>query len=66
MPADQAPSTAAVWTIRSTAVRTRDGPERLDQVYRRLMSDTSCHEPPPAPDRPLGRTRAASPPASGR
>ena len=66
MPVDQPPSTAAVWTIRSTAVRTRDGPERLDQVYRRLISHTSCHEPPPAPDRPLGRTRAASPPASGR
>ena len=65
MPASQRPPTAAAWTIRSTAVRTRDGPERLDQAYHRLKSDTSRHELP-APDRPLGRTCAASPPASGR
>ena len=66
MPVGQRPPTAAAWTIRSTTVRTRDGPERLDQAYRRLVSDTSRHEPPPAPDRPPGRTCAASPPASGR
>ena len=65
MPAGQRPPTAAAWTIRSTTVRTRDGPERLDQAYRRLMSGTSRHEPP-TPDRPLGRPCAASPPASGR
>jgi len=64
MPAGQRPPTAAAWTICSTAVHTRDGPERLDQAYRRLVSDTSRHEP--APDRPPGRTCAASPPASGR
>ncbi len=28
---------ASAWTIRSVAVRSRDGPERLDQVYRRLI-----------------------------
>jgi hypothetical protein len=66
MPAGQRLPTAAAWTIHSTAVRTRDGPERLDQAYRRLVSDTSRHEPPPAPDRPLGRACAASPPAFGR
>jgi hypothetical protein len=31
---------APTWTIRSVSVRTRDGPERLDQVYRRLLSNT--------------------------
>jgi hypothetical protein len=64
MPAGQRPPTAAAWAICSTAVHTRDGPERLDQAYRRLVSDTSRREP--APDRPPGRTCAASPPASGR
>src|SRR3712207_6529957 len=28
---------AATWRIHSVPVRTRDGPERLDQVYRRLL-----------------------------
>ena len=65
MPAGQRPPTASAWAIRSTAVRTHDGTERLDQAYRRLMSDTSRHEPP-APDRPLRLPCAASPPASGR
>lgn len=32
-------SEAPVWTIRSVAVRTRDGPERLEEVYRRLLLD---------------------------
>ena len=36
----QHPTAAPTWTIRSVSVRTRDGPERLDQVYRRLLSNT--------------------------
>jgi len=30
-----------VWTIRSVTVRSRDGPQRVAQVYRRLLA------PPP-------------------
>jgi hypothetical protein len=29
---------APVWTIRSVAVRSRDGPRRVAQVYRRLLA----------------------------
>jgi hypothetical protein len=29
---------APVWTIRSVAVRPRDGPRRVAQVYRRLLA----------------------------
>lgn len=29
---------APVWTIRSVAVRSRDGPQRVAQVYRRLLA----------------------------
>jgi hypothetical protein len=29
---------APVWTIRSIAVRSRDGPQRLARVYRRLLA----------------------------
>ena len=29
---------APVWTIRSVAVRSRDGPQRIAQVYRRLLA----------------------------
>src|SRR3712207_250102 len=29
---------ARAWTIRSVALRTRDGQARLDQAYRRLLS----------------------------
>jgi hypothetical protein len=36
------------WVIRSVPVRTRDGPERLDQAYRRLMDDIPRRDPPPA------------------
>jgi hypothetical protein len=46
------PTAAPIWAIRSTPVRTRDGPERLDQAYRRLLSDRppdERHGPPPAP-----------------
>jgi hypothetical protein len=27
-----------VWTIRSVTVRSRDGPQRVAQVYRRLLA----------------------------
>jgi hypothetical protein len=40
MSTSQRPTAAPTWTIRSVSVRTRDGPERLDQVYRRLLSNT--------------------------
>jgi len=49
MPSGQRPTAAPTWTIRSVSLRTRDGPERLDQVYRRLLA-------PPPPD----TSRAAS------
>ena len=29
---------APVWTIRSVAIRPRDGPQRVAQVYRRLLA----------------------------
>jgi hypothetical protein len=29
---------APAWTIRSVAVRSRDGPRRVAQVYRRLLA----------------------------
>jgi|tagenome__1003787_1003787.scaffolds.fasta_scaffold20900759_2 hypothetical protein len=31
-----------LWAIRSMPVRSRDGPERLNQAYRRLLDGTSC------------------------
>jgi hypothetical protein len=37
---------APTWAIRSIPVRSRDGPERLDQAYRRLLSDAPCDRPP--------------------
>jgi hypothetical protein len=40
------PTAAPIWAIRSTPVRTRDEPERLDQAYRRLLSDTPHDRPP--------------------
>lgn len=40
MPAARHADAAPAWVIRSVAVRTRDGPERLDQAYRRLTDDT--------------------------
>jgi hypothetical protein len=33
---------APVWTIRSVAVRSRDGPQRIAQVYRRLLAPPRC------------------------
>jgi hypothetical protein len=56
MPTDRHADAAPAWVIRSVAVRTRDGPERLDQAYRRLTDDTprqdAPSEPGPVPDRP--------------
>ena len=46
------PKVAPAWTIRSVALRTRDGPERLDQAYRRLLSAERPDTQPPAPDMP--------------
>jgi hypothetical protein len=43
---------ASTWTIRSIPVRTRDGPERLDQAYRRLLSDAPRDRPPDEPHSP--------------
>jgi hypothetical protein len=34
------------WAVKSVSLRTRDGPARLDQVYRRLLADRL---PPDAP-----------------
>src|SRR4051794_24860430 len=50
---------APSWTIHSVAVRTRDGPERLDQVYRRLVDDQSSQPLRPAPDEPPRRADTA-------
>jgi hypothetical protein len=33
---------APVCTIRSVAVRSRDGPQRVAQVYRRLLAPARC------------------------
>jgi hypothetical protein len=33
---------APVWTIRSVAVRSRDGPQRIAQVYQRLLAPPRC------------------------
>ena len=57
MPSGPRSMVAPAWTIRSVAVRTRDGPERLDRVYRYLIDDSSRDPPNPAPDVP--------PPATG-
>lgn len=57
MPSGPRSVAAPAWTIRSVAVRTRDGPERLDRAYRHLIDDSSRHPPHPAPD--------ALPPATG-
>jgi hypothetical protein len=49
MPAGQRPVAASTRVIRSVAVRTRDGPERLDQAYRRLTDNIEREQPRPAP-----------------
>src|SRR3954454_21259159 len=41
------PARAASWVLHSVPVRARDGAERLDQAYRRLLDD-----PPPPPPTP--------------
>jgi hypothetical protein len=46
---------APVWTIRSVAVRSRDGPRRVARVYRRLLA--------PPPHDAAGRQRAVEEPA---
>ena len=56
MPTARHADAAPAWVIRSIAVRTRDGPERLDQAYRRLTNDTPRQDAPSEPghmsDRP--------------
>lgn len=41
---------APVWTIRLVAIRSRDGPSRVAQVYRRLLTPAACKEGGPAAD----------------
>jgi hypothetical protein len=65
MATGQPPVAAPMWTIRSVSVRTRDGPERLDQAYRRLLSNSPFRLPAdpddssstPVPDRVLDPRR---------
>lgn len=45
---------APAWTIRAVTVRTRDGPERLDQAYRLLLNTSRSERPPVGPDSPCG------------
>ena len=54
------PKVALAWTIRSVALRTRDGPDRLDQAYRRLLTPYPPDEQAAGPDMP------AAVPASDR
>ena len=46
------------WTIRAVAVRTRDGPERLDQAYRLLLNAPHRDRPSAGLDDP---SRAPAP-----
>lgn len=39
MPKPSRAGTGAAWTIHSVPIRTRDGAERLDQAYHRLLDD---------------------------
>jgi len=50
---------ASSWTICSVALRARDGPERLDQAYRRLLTFE------PSDTRPTGPDTSSSAPAPG-
>jgi hypothetical protein len=47
------PLTPAAWRIRSVSVRARDGPQRLDQIYRLLVVEpvvsVARGAPPPDP-----------------
>ena len=56
MAVGRCPKVAPAWTIRSVALRTRDGPERLDQAYRRLLSPEPPDKQPAAPDTPASAT----------
>jgi hypothetical protein len=46
------PEVAPVWTIRSFALRIRNGPERLDHAYRRLLTLNPPDKQLPEPDMP--------------
>ncbi len=46
------PAVAPAWTIRSVALRTRDGPERLDQAHRCLLAPDPSDTQPAGPDMP--------------
>lgn len=56
MAVGRCPKVVPAWTIRSVALRTRDGPERLDQAYRRLLSPEPSDKQPAAPDTPFSAT----------
>lgn len=56
MAVGRCPKVAPAWTIRSVALRTRDGPERLDQAYRRLLAPEPPDRQPAAPDAPAPTT----------
>ncbi len=43
------------WAVKSVSLRARDGPARLDQVYRRLLADRL------PPDAPLPADRSQPP-----
>lgn len=38
------------WAVKSVSLRTRDGPARLDQVYRWLLADGPPPDAPPPAD----------------
>jgi hypothetical protein len=61
MPTGPHPSTVPAWTIRAIAVRTRDGPERLDQAYRLLLNARHPGGPPTDPDSPPGPSAPSRP-----
>ena len=68
MPAGRLPDAVPTWVIRSVAVRTRDGPARLDQAYRHLMDSTLRDEPSPprSPGCPQLRAGEGDTPAARR
>lgn len=66
MPSGPHLAVVPTWTIRSVAVRTRDGPERLDQAYRRLLNDPAADRPPASSDISAGAAAFGSPSDSRR
>jgi hypothetical protein len=66
MPAARHADAAPAWVIRSVAIRTRDGPERLDQAYHRLTNDTPHQDAPSEPGHVPDRPAAAGAPRSRR